>query len=151
MYVSENYFLFTDPATGEQAHYSIKKEKKNWQQADEHCQKEGGRLASPSTKAKYDFILEKLEPFKTNYYSYFWIGATRPAAFYPSTSKNGWKYVTGENVSVGDWWPGQPNGSGTCLIIEHHPSDNSGNFGWVDAGCEWSQYFICEVSTNTGR
>ena len=122
---------------------------KTWKEADEHCQQEGGRLASPSTKAKYNFIVSKLEPFKKpTSYSAFWIGATRPAA---SKSKKNWKFINGENVSVGAWWPWQPQGDGTCLRFLHYPSLNSENFGWDDGRCRWGQYFICELSTNTGR
>ena len=115
---------------------------KTWQEADEICQREGGRLASPSTNAKYDFIVSKVQSLGRNYY---WIGGTRPAA---SKSKNGWKWINGENVSVDGWWPGRPDGPGLCLFFIYQPYPL---YGWADSRCSYKRHFICEVSTNTGK
>ena len=118
--------------------------KKNWESAEQHCNGEGGRLATPSTKAKNDFLMKHLENFKNLASFQFWFGATVPKA---SRYKAGWKFVSGERLTYNDWSNGikkhnsyQPSGDGKCAtyMLWH------GLFQWNDAPCKNEYFFICE-------
>ena len=70
-----------------------------------------------------------------------WFGASVDVA---STSREGWTFVTGEEMTFEDWGYDQPKGDGACASFwcgERH------NCQWNDSPCTDSLHykiFICE-------
>ena len=122
----------------------------NWSEASEYCRKGRAHLATPTTRAKNEYlkriIASFLEADKTGLLKHqqYWFGATAPSA---SQIRNRWTFVTGEKMTYIDWHPDQPTGDGKC--VTYSPKLNSKawiDIKWNDAACDHKFHFICEVS-----
>ena len=114
-------------------------DKKNWTEAEDFCQRKGAHLASVTSTAINDYVLEGKD--KRQMYQ-LWIGGS-------DLEVNGvWKWT---DCSVWDftfWRPGEPNdhlGSQDCLNI--HPEDRK----WDDYQCYTKSGFLCGQRICSGR
>ena len=118
--------------------YLWSKNKKNWTEAEDFCQRKGAHLASVTSAAINDYVLEG----KGKRSMPLWIGGS-------DLEVNGvWKWA---DCSVWDftlWSPGEPNdhvGGQDCLIY------HAGEHRWDDYRCDADAGFLCDQRICSGR
>ena len=119
-------------------------DKKNWNDAEDFCQKEGGHLASVTSNATRDFVVEGMN--RTGLDS-AWIGGN------DIEEKGVWEWTDCTPWEVTFWAPGQPSGDGDCL---HHvfnmPWATHLNHKWNDWNCDSREtYFLCSKKICSGK
>jgi hypothetical protein len=130
--------------------YVVHDERLDWQRAQEHCESDGGYLATIGSETENTFLWSLLADRK-------WIGASdgRPPSS-PTAGEYAW--VTGEPMSYVNWTPGQPNaavqpcppGTVPSIVCHEHCAyqwnpEGFGNEGqWNDQGCWATEAFVCE-------
>ena len=112
---------------------------KNWTEAEDFCQRKGAHLASVTSAAISDYVLEGKD--KREMYQ-LWIGGS-------DLEVNGvWKWA---DCSVWDfklWASGEPNdklGPQDCLIY------HAGEHRWDDYQCDADAGFLCGQRICSGR
>ena len=117
-------------------------DKKNWNDAEDFCQKEGGHLASVTSNATRDFVVEGMN--RTGLDS-AWIGGN------DIEEKGVWEWTDCTPWEVTFWAPGEPNGpGGECLDhVFKHPVIKSGN--WNDRNCGSEIGFLCSKKICSGK
>ena len=116
--------------------YRAVKETLSWTQAKARCEELGGHLATITSQAEYDVILDMIDDDDADIYS---LGGT--------DSEGSWKWITGEAFTYTDWQAGEPNGQqgeNYLLLVR----DNE-VWGWndgtdIDTRTSEGYYFICE-------
>lgn len=130
-------WTYTDESTGRQSCFKLSDDALNWNDANEKCKQTGGFLASPSTEAKNEFLKQSLRTAGVD--NQVWFGASADVA---STSKEGWTFVTGEEMTFKDWRTGQPSGDGACATFR---MCKSWACEWNDAPCvDYRTFYLCE-------
>jgi formylglycine-generating enzyme required for sulfatase activity len=106
-----------------------------WRDAKAFCERQGGHLATITSKEENDFIAGLL-PTKNSYY---WIGFT------DEEQEGRWEWVTGEPVTFKVWAEGEPNNAGG---IENHAMLSPAGGTWIDKH-EVPFFFVCEWEPGT--
>lgn len=103
-----------------------------WTDAKSACEEEGGYLATITTNAENNFVLNKLLADASSYTMYKF-GLTDEKV------EGTWKWVVNESYRFNNWYPGQPNGGDYAAISQSdgqwHDVDNDYSSGYI---CEWS-------------
>ncbi|XP_041463900.1 sushi, von Willebrand factor type A, EGF and pentraxin domain-containing protein 1-like [Lytechinus variegatus] len=94
-----------------------------------------GHLAKIPDQATQDFIVERLQTGRN-----YWIGVFEGLKWY-------WEGSASEILFFA-WADGEPNGEiDSEICIEFYGQSN--NYGWNDAGCRDTNFFICEFAVVT--
>jgi len=110
--------------------YYYSTHQKNWNDAEEYCQEEGGHLASVNTKAIQDYVVDEL---KRRGFDGVWFGGNDIAeeGVWEWTDRTPWEFT--------NWGPGQPDnqfGRQHCFRYE-------AIWPWDDNECWVESYFVC--------
>jgi len=105
-------------------------ETKSWWDAEEHCKEEGGHLATVSTPAVEDYVLDEL---KRRGLDYAWFGGN------DIEEEGVWKWTDHSPWEFTSWGAGEPNNAGRIEdCLEHHME-----LIWNDWPCTESIPFVC--------
>ncbi|KAG7455092.1 hypothetical protein MATL_G00252710 [Megalops atlanticus] len=113
--------------------------KMNWVDAESHCLKLGGNLASVHSEEEHQFLRElykRNDPTE----SPFWVGLT-------DRQKEGtWLWSDGSEVDFTRWNSHEPNNNllGEDCVHTNWPLQK----GWNDFTCNFGFAFICALRTN---
>ena len=100
----------------------------------------GWDLATVTSAAEAQFLVDKILPATIGERTQYWIGGTDVA------TEGTFQWVTGEPFSFTDWWGGEPNGNTGENFI---PLDfRGGSWHWNDASGD-VQGFIAESNGST--
>lgn len=116
-----------------------------WNQAKAFCEREGGYLATPTTKAENEFIYQNVAIKGGD----IWLGATDEA------SEGNWQWITGETWDYTDWSSSpyrQPDNAREGQDYLAYYSDT--RLGtWDDQGEaeNWTIPFICEWDDSSNK
>ncbi|XP_069460040.1 CD209 antigen-like protein C isoform X5 [Ambystoma mexicanum] len=108
--------------------YLFSTTEQTWESAKENCINQYSRLVVIDNQQEQTFLAQSLNG------NQHWIGLT------DSPLEGMWHWVTGANLVVSFWGPGEPNNAGAkehCATIE--PSSH-----WNDIPCAWNRRWICE-------
>ncbi|MFX0105897.1 MAG: lectin-like protein [Candidatus Hodarchaeota archaeon] len=112
--------------------YKLITEEKSWSDAKIDCEAQGGHLATITSEGENDFIKNLADSNKV------WLGLT------DEVSEGTWEWITGEDVSYTNWYPGEPNNYGTGEDYVEMYIDGR----WNDIGPpqfpSTTRYYICE-------
>ena len=116
--------------------YKVFVTKLRWQDAENHCQAEGGHLASVHSAEENSFV-SGLDSDR------MWLGGT------DTTREGRWKWSDGSAFSFTSWAWGEPNDGGWFLGIQDCLTTNYGAAGkWDDLDCG-AHYdirkFVCKM------
>merc|ERR1719500_256264 len=111
-------------------------EKKNWTDSEDFCQKEGGHLASVTSK-----VLEGIN--RTEHLGGVWIGGNdlEVDGVWRWTDCSPWEFTI--------WGPGEPNNWGGVDDCLHHHIMDWGH-KWNDGLCGFESKFLCSKSICSG-
>ena len=102
-----------------------------WQEAKEDAETKGGRLAVLDTQAKIDAANAFIQPDDPG----VWIGLTDEA------QEGQWKWITGEPLTVSNWYEGEPNNLGN----EDYATIWSDTLAWNDAQGSNTGAYLLEI------
>ncbi|XP_031568444.1 collectin-12-like [Actinia tenebrosa] len=116
--------------------YSFHKIPKNWEDSNKICQDNNGTVISMETEEEYQFINKTIQSLDVRKNEWF-IGLK-------GTSRtDDWKWISGHDMTIDKWLPGEPRGSEGCVkMIKHYK-------GWGlfdDIDCRTLNMFICEYN-----
>ncbi len=120
--------------------YEVYNMNMTWKEAKEFCESRGGYLATVSSDAENNYILNLIK--QGDRYNY-WLGGYK--------NNNNWFWVTDEPFSYNKWAPGEPNNTGNAEAFIH--ISGAKNNAWNDLkndGDNTSGYhlslfgFVCE-------
>ena len=108
---------------------------KSWFGAEEHCKEEGGHLASVSTSAIEDYVLNEIEKRGMDW---VWFGGN-------DIEKEGvWKWPDHTPWEFTSWAPGEPNnGGGNQDCLHSYCGHHWDGCKWFDGKCILSKAFVC--------
>ena len=109
----------------------------SWQEARDHAESRGGRLAVLNTQKKIDAANAYLDLI--GQWPDLWIGLT------DQDSEGNWKWVTGQPLSVSNWHSGEPNDFGDEDYGVIQKSSHPNRFSWNDASGGTGGYLL-EIS-----
>jgi hypothetical protein len=109
-----------------------------WEEAEAFCEKEGGHLATITSREEQLAIAQM---FSDAPYSAYWLGAT------DKEWEGAWKWVTGEPFSWTDWYDNQPNNDNQNEFEEENYLTIVPNWNtqWNDAPNGEAYGFILEL------
>jgi hypothetical protein len=126
-----------------------------WEQAKTKCESLGAHLATVTSKAENDFLLNNIIAISGTLRG--WLGGT------DADSEGTWRWITGETWSFTDWsygngWQQPDNGSGAEDHLHYYgfSSDVQHVGSWNDANhdnnrqaalCEWEASSTCDTTT----
>ena len=120
--------------------YKLITEEKSWQEAQEHCQTLGSKLAEPQSPCESDllhYFFQFARPRDATE-KYAWIGIN------DIDTENTFVFASnGQPVPYNYWNVGEPSndyGHGDCVHLFYKLSDGK----WNDIQCSWKKWFICE-------
>ena len=108
--------------------YTLHTSKKEWQEADDVCQREGGQLISVISEP-VDEIVKKLARLTTTTTWYIWLGGRKKYGHWMWSDNSTWGFT--------NWHMGQQVGDDCCV---YSLSDEK----WFDETCTESHKFICQ-------
>ena len=113
-------------------------DKKTWNEAEAFCQQENGHLASITSDAINQYVLEGMN---SKDFGYTWIGGN------DIDEEGTWKWTDGSPFEFTFWHPGQPTNYGGNEHCMHH------GFGgkWNDGPCSGPLTFLCSKKKSSGR
>ena len=106
-----------------------------WQEAKADAETKGGRLAVLDTQAKIDAANAFIQPDDPG----VWIGLTDEA------QEGQWKWITGEPLTVRNWYEGEPNNFGN----EDYATVWSDTLAWNDAQGSNTGAYLLEILDQT--
>ncbi|MCH1499432.1 MAG: hypothetical protein L7U83_10235 [Akkermansiaceae bacterium] len=106
-----------------------------WQEAKADAETKGGRLAVLDTQAKIDAANAFIQPDDPG----VWIGLTDEA------QEGLWKWITGEPLTVSNWYEGEPNNLGN----EDYATIWSDTLAWNDAQGSNTGAYLLEILDQT--
>ncbi|XP_061599042.1 C-type lectin domain family 4 member M-like [Cololabis saira] len=113
----------------------------NWQQARDHCKRQGGDLAIVDSREKHLAITNLIHNYKDPktwmYQSGFWIGLR------DVEEEGRWKWLDGTRLNEGYWNDGEPNNEDNEDCAAVYPRSNPFK-AWNDAPCNFNLKWICE-------
>jgi len=125
-------------------HFTLFKDEKDWNSANEHCKEMGGHLATYSSQEDADRIKALVNGAGVGY---AWIGMSDLEA------EGQWRFIDGDHSycddfdgtdcdNVPQWYPGEPNSHGDEDCAEMY---SSGLLN--DDVCTKAQPFVCEFAS----
>ena len=116
-------------------------EKKNWNDAEDFCQMEGGHLASVESEATRQYLEERTNRIGLGD---VWLGGN------DLNQEGVWQWTDGTpwDQEVEFWRPGEPNNSGgaeNCLELHLYGDMHNGR--WNDDICSKDNAFLCSKRT----
>uniref|UniRef100_A0A671V6N8 C-type lectin domain-containing protein n=1 Tax=Sparus aurata TaxID=8175 RepID=A0A671V6N8_SPAAU len=107
-------------------------EVKNWQDAEAHCVKEQGHLASFHTQEELSFLVGVIQHSPTGIS--LWMGG------HDSVTEGGWEWMDGSPFRFINWNAGNPDDyyGEDCLSIIIN------NGYWNDDNCEYKRGYVCK-------
>jgi len=111
--------------------YKLFASSKTWQDAEDHCQKEGGHLTSIHSPEEQNLVVSL-------HSGSFWAGGS------DLDTEGNWKWTDNTSLSFTDWRKEEPNGEETENCLELIRVENS---FWNDRQCSDPLYFICKISS----
>ena len=111
--------------------YKLLSISKTWQDAENHCQKEGGHLTSIHSPEEQNLVVSL-------HSGSFWAGGS------DLDTEGNWKWTDNTSLSFTDWRKEEPNGGETENCLELIRVENS---FWNDRQCSDPLYFICKISS----
>ncbi|XP_046659653.1 galactose-specific lectin nattectin-like isoform X2 [Homalodisca vitripennis] len=136
-------FGLIDDITGKKKYEAVITIPLNWVAAYQYCRREGGQLATITSKEKNDgFIIElnRIRGSLGNPEHCYWIGLTSLANF------NYWYWMsTGKAlVDFNAWDSGEPKSHTGSLRCASAGYKSETSWFWHSANCENICYFVCE-------
>ena len=120
-----------EPATP--YNYTLYKAEKTWPEAEEECKRDGGHIASVTSKE----LDEKLIGVAAG--KLVWYGGRRQSGKWSWSDDSTWEY-TKWHVNIFSREPAQPDGGDDSCVVSR------GKHGWFDEPCTQSSFpFICQV------
>ena len=107
-------------------------DKKNWNDAEDFCQKEGGHLASVTSNATRDFVVEGMN--RTGLPD-AWIGGN------DIDEEGVWKWTDCTPWEFTFWAGAEPNNANAGEDCVHH--DDGKHHKWNDHNCGGERGFLC--------
>ena len=109
---------------------------KTWNDAKIACESQGGYLATVTSKAENDWLINN-----GLFSDGGWLGAT------DGTTEGQWKWVTGEEWSYTNWSPGEPNNAGDEDYLEYYSNGkwNDWNAVSIPYLCEWGSVSLLPI------
>lgn len=116
-----------------------------WKQAKEYCEKQGGHLATITSKEENDAVGELIEKYSDENYEEYFIGMT------DEDSADNYLWITGEEFGYENWDAGEPSNAFFVLVHERYQ-----NYGAILKDGSWDDVnnyanvcapvfgFICE-------
>jgi len=121
--------------------YLWNSEKKNWTDAEDFCQKEGGHLASVHSDAAVDFVLRGMARLGLDI---AWLGGNDIEV------EGAWQWTDCTPWNFTFWASAQPSGDGHCLTqVLNHPGSHL-NGKWNDISAAWKHGFLCSRKICSG-
>ncbi len=113
-----------------QSKYMVLTGDMTWEQADRACREKGGHLMTIGSEEEFQRACEIAEPLR---YDYFWLGA-RLESPDRTWEETGW--ITGEEWTYANWYPGEPSGSDTngneeLFLCLWHSKYEDEDIGWT--------------------
>ena len=112
--------------------------KKNWADAEEFCVNEGGHLASVTSDAIKEYVVEGMNIKGLHD---IWIGGT------DKQEEDVWKWTDNRPWNITYWSQGEPNNvnnAENCLVMWV-------GGGWNDFSCLRDRRFLCGKNIQTGK
>ena len=106
-------------------------EPKTWKDAKKACQAIGGHLATSTSAEKNEFLASLADGATV------WLGGT------DAQEEGNWKWVTGEEWSYTNWYPGNPDNAyaeGQHYLVLNYKTKGK----WDDSGAASTRGYICE-------
>lgn len=115
--------------------YKVYNSGKSWTEAKEWCEKQGGHLATVTSKGEWNNVKNLSS---TYFNTYCWLGA--------ESTSGSWKWVTGESFSFTDWDVNQPDGGDEHYLGTHNTNSILSGDKWNDFTVDSNKIggFICE-------
>ena len=114
--------------------------KKNWADAEEFCVNEGGHLASVTSDAIKEYVVEGMNIKGLNK---TWIGGT------DKQEEDVWKWTDNRPWEFTSWAPREPN---NAHGNSEHCLEMVLGWGWNDVGCRRHELrFLCSKKTQSGN
>ena len=112
----------------EGSRYKLYTDRKNWAEAESHCQKEEGHLASVTS----EWEQEQVEGMVGD--KHVWIGGT------DQVQEGRWQWVGGADWEFTKWvrGRGQKGTTNNCALTYKV-------FSWIDYDCKFPAFFLCEL------
>jgi len=105
-----------------------------------------GRLATITSQAENDFVVNNLPLFVNSSDDSYWLGGFQPTG--SPEPAGGWQWITGEPWAYTNWRPGEPNNFGNIEdSVEMFSSGQNGKWNDLDnsdLASHQSQGFIVE-------
>ena len=114
--------------------YQVYRERLKWSDAERHCQKVGGHLATVKNGDENRLLAAKL---KRNNVVTAWIGLS------DESSEGLWTWVSSHS-NYSNFQPGEPNGGKNENCVEMMSYKGNWNGTWNDGHCDGKNAFICE-------
>ena len=107
----------------------------NWTEAEKHCRRGGGHLASVTSEATNDFILSELGKRKN---TMLWIGGTNKG------EQSAWNWTDCSRWEFTDWEQGQPSNKKRHDCLRYNRKVRGTNKPeWSDWFCDHKLKFVC--------
>ena len=110
-------------------------QEKNWADAEEFCENEGGHLASITSEAIKEYVVDGMN---TKDLKNIWIGGT------DKEEEGVWKWTDNRAWEFTSWAGGEPNDHGNT----EHCLEMVLGWGWNDVGCPGEKRFLCGKKTH---
>ncbi|XP_054750997.2 macrophage mannose receptor 1-like [Lytechinus pictus] len=114
--------------------YKYEMEYRSWQESDNQCHYEGGRLTSLTNNLETEFVQRFAQYYYNNGINSFWIG------LHSSNLNYGFQWSDGAPFAYLNWQSGEPNNAGGEDCVEMYA--NSGR--WNDLACSNARLGICK-------
>ena len=120
----------------------------SWYDAEIHCKKEGGHLASIRSKEAMDFIHELARKDRNHNMKYFWIGA--------NDLMNEFQFVwsDGSNFNYSNWRPTRPKETTqyNCVsFLRYDGGSEKADGRWNDQACHVPRFSFCQISEEISK
>merc|ERR1712141_932218 len=122
--------------------YGFGQEDVTWADAEEMCELYQATLAEIDSKAENDFLKGIIKNQTLQAHS-VWLGGT------DIFSEGHWEWVSRKEpiIEFTDWYPGEPNQSGSPGGEDCLQYFGLQNWQWNDEDCDSKSYFICETES----
>uniref|UniRef100_A0A4W6C420 C-type lectin domain-containing protein n=1 Tax=Lates calcarifer TaxID=8187 RepID=A0A4W6C420_LATCA len=109
---------------------------KNWQDAEAHCTREQGHLASFHSQEELSFLTGLIQASPVGIS--LWMGG------HDSITEGGWEWTDGSPFRYIHWNPNNHEGREEC--VEMVSSTNGTSSWWNDLNCDAHQDWICMIA-----
>ena len=122
--------------------YYLSETRMKWLNAEDHCRKIGGHLASITNERIHNFMKNKLNNEHGGDNKVRWIGGRRK----PGTNTFVWTDCRSWGYNQG-WGNGRPDDNQDCVLYNFERNDQF----WDDAACTNAYKFVCSKPICSGK